>query len=149
MGLKLRKLLSRRRLASQTPASEVGRFGGLAVQLLVGGLAAQRWPKLRKPSRQGGKPLRVLRFANAGDETSACVAFGNRIALMRLGHIWFVRANITPAHIWHPERAKRLSELTFSDFLKNTRFESTSTKGTITRPYAHAGLAARDIQAVP
>ena len=75
---------------------------------------------------------------NVGDEASTeCVV---------LGRIPLVRANIMLTHIRRPERAKRLSELTFSDALRNTRFESKSTKGTITRPYAHAGLAPGEVQ---
>ena len=43
--------------------------------------------------------------------------------------------------------AKKASELTFVYvYVASTRFESKSSKGRITRPYAHAGLAAGDAQ---
>ena len=48
MGLKLRNLPARRRLAIQLPVSEFGRFGNSAARRFGGGLAAQRRPWLRK-----------------------------------------------------------------------------------------------------
>ena len=59
----------------------------------------------------------VLCLVNTEAETSACVAFGDRRVLARLGRIRHARANITPAHIWRPGKVKRLSELTFINVL--------------------------------
>ena len=51
-------------------------------------------------------------------------------------------ADITLAHISRSEMTKRRSEFTFTyaSFFTSTRFERTSSEGTITRPYAHASL---------
>ena len=49
----------------------------------------------------------VLCLVNTEAETSACVTFGDRTALVPLCRFLHARANIMLAHIWDPERAKK------------------------------------------
>jgi hypothetical protein len=57
------------------------------------------------------------------------------------------RANIMRAHIWRPERAQRLFELTFTDVsCDGTRNDSTFEKATTRKHYAGAGLASVEVQ---
>ena len=51
------------------------------------------------------------------------------------------------AHICRPPRAKKPFQRTFTDgFRDDIRFERKLQEGTITRPDAHAGLAAGEVQ---
>ena len=87
----------------------------------------------------------MLCLVNAEAETFMYVAFGCRMALVFVHSFLLTHANITLAHIWCPESAKNAFELTFPNGCRNSLlFESKLLKGTITRPYAHAGLAAGD-----
>ena len=56
--------------------------------------------------------------------TRACVVFGDRIPVAVLPRIRQARANVTLAHIWHPEKGKRHSERTFTKVLRCTETEA-------------------------
>ena len=54
---------------------------------------------------------------------------------------------LTPTHVWRPETAKKVFELTFTDgFCNGLEFGSQLQEGMISRPYVHACLAPGDIQ---
>ena len=121
VGLQLNKLPAWRRLASQTPVSEVGRFAGSAALRFVGGVAARQPPRLRKLSGEAANHC-VLCFVNTQTITSECVAFGDRIALMLLGRIRLARASITLAHIWRPEKPGDDLSLRLLEFCRSAQF---------------------------
>ena len=77
----------------------------------------------------------VLYLVNTEAETSACVAFGDRRVLAPLGRIRHARANITPAHIWRPGKAKRLSERTFIDVFESAQFLNTEARANSMRAH--------------
>ena len=55
--------------------------------------------------------------------------------------------NLTPTQAWLLERDEKVFEFTFIDGFRNgLHFGSTRQDDTITRPYAHAGLAPREAQ---